>query len=121
MAGGSKSVERDVTYSVTPRAIKDYTGDVLTNVETDITNTNRVIQVVDGTQVTAEKWIQIGDEEIYVKSVTGNKLTVKRGQDGTTSTEHLKGAEVLGINKTGTEDNILVEEGDDFGFSGTYS
>ena len=121
VAGGAKATERDVTYSVTPRAIKDYTGDVLTNVNTDITNTNRVIEVVDGTQVTAEKYIQIGDEEIYVKSVTGNKLTVKRGQDGTTATEHLNGAEVLGINKTGTEDNILVEEGDDFGFSGTYS
>ena len=121
MAGGSKSVERDVTYSVTPRALKDYTGDVLTNVNTDITNTNRVIEVVAGAQVSAEKYIQIGDEEIYVKSVTGNKLTVKRGQDGTTATEHLKGAEVLGINKVGTEDNVLVEEGDDFGFSGTYS
>ena len=120
-AGGAKATERDVTYSVTPRAIKDYTGDVLTNVNTDITNTNRVIEVVDGTQVTAEKYIQIGDEEIYVKSVTGNKLTVKRGQDGTTATEHLNGAEVLGINKTGTEDNVLVEEGDDFGFSGTYT
>ena len=120
-AGGAKATERDVTYSVTPRAIKDYTGDVLTNVNTDITNTNRVIEVVEGAQVTAEKYIQIGDEEIYVKSVTGNKLTVKRGQDGTTATEHLKGAEILGINKTGTEDNVLVEEGDDFGFSGTYT
>ena len=121
VAGGAKATERDVTYSVTPRAIKDYTGDVLTNVNTDITNTNRVIEVVEGAQVTAEKYIQIGDEEIYVKSVTGNKLTVKRGQDGTTATEHLKGAEILGINKTGTEDNVLVEEGDDVGFSGTYT
>ncbi len=120
-AGGAKATERDVTYSVTPRAIKDYTGDVLTNVDTDITSSNRVIQVVNGTQVTAEKYIQIGEEEIYVKSVTGNKLTVKRGQDGTTPTEHLNGAEVLGINKVGTEDSVLVEEGDDFGFSGTYT
>ena len=27
---------RDVTYSVTPRAIKDYTGDVATNISNDI-------------------------------------------------------------------------------------
>ena len=80
-----------------------------------------MIQVVDGTQVTAEKWVQIGDEEVYVKTVTGNKLTVKRGQDGTTATAHLKGAEVMGIDKTGTEDSVLVEEGDDFGFSGTFT
>ena len=120
-SGDSRSTERDVTYTVTPRALKDYTGDVLTNVETDITATNRVIQVTDGTQVTAEKWVQIGQEEIYVKTVTGNKLTVKRGQDGTTPTAHLKGAEVLGIDKVGTEDSVLVEEGDDFGFSGTWT
>ena len=120
-SGDSRSTERDVTYSVTPRALKDYTGDILTNVETDITATNRVIQVTDGTQVTAEKWVQIGQEEIYVKTVTGNKLTVKRGQDGTTPTAHLKGAEVLGIDKVGTEDSVLVEEGDDFGFSGTWT
>ena len=121
ISGDSRSTERDVTYSVTPRALKDYTGDILTNVETDITATNRVIQVTDGTQVTAEKWVQIGQEEIYVKTVTGNKLTVKRGQDGTTPTAHLKGAEVLGIDKVGTEDSVLVEEGDDFGFSGTWT
>jgi len=120
-AGGSKSTERDVTYSVTPRAIKDYTGDVLTNLTQDITATARTMEVTDGTLVTAEKYIQLGDEEIYVKSITGNKLTVKRAQDGTTATEHLNGAEILGINKTGTEDNVLVEEGDDFGFSGTYT
>ena len=120
-SGDSRSTERDVTYSVTPRALKDYTGDVLTNVATDITSSNRVIQVVDGSQVTAEKYIAIANEEIYVKSVSGNKLTVRRGQDGTTPTAHLNGAEILGINKVGTEDNALVEEGDDFGFSGTYT
>ena len=128
-AGGSKSVERDVTYSTTPRAIKDYTGDVLTNIVTDITATNRVIEVTDGTQVTAEKYIAIDQEEIYVKSITGNKLTVKRGQDGTTPSAHLNGAEVMGIDVSDTtttigtigEDSALVEEGDDFGFSGTYT
>ena len=120
-AGGATSVERDVTYSVTPRAIKDYTGDVLTNLKVDITATARSIEVVDGTQVTAEKWIDIEGEEIYVKSISGNKLAVKRGQDGTTATAHLAGVEVLGINASGTEDNTLVEEGDDFGFSGTYT
>ena len=36
IAGGANATERDVTYSVTPRAIKDYTGDVLTNIAQDI-------------------------------------------------------------------------------------
>ena len=58
---------------------------------------------------------------MYIDSISSNKITVKRGQDGTTATEHLKGAEVLGINKVGTEDSVVVEEGDDFGFSGEYT
>jgi hypothetical protein len=42
-------------------------------------------------------------------------LTVDRGKDGTTITSHLSGAEVKSIT---TADNALIEEGDDFGFSG---
>ena len=129
ISGGSKSTERDVTYSVTPRAIKDYTGDVLTNITSDITATARTIEVADGTQVTAETYISLDQEEIYVKSITGNKLTVKRAQDGTTGAAHLSGAEIKGIDESDTttsigtigEDSALVEEGDDFGFSGTYT
>ena len=40
------------------------------------------------------------------------------GQDGSTITEHLRGAPVHVINAA---DNALIEEGDDFGFSGTIS
>ena len=129
IAGGANATERDVTYSVTPRAIKDYTGDVLTNIVQDITATAKTIQVADGTQIVAEKYIVIGQEEMYVKSVNGNKLTVRRGQDTTIATAHLNGAEIKGIDYTDTTtsigtigvDSALVEEGDDFGFSGTYS
>ena len=129
VAGGANATERDVTYSVTPRATKDYTGDVLTNITQDITATTKTIQVADGTQITAEKYIALGQEEIYVKSVNDNKLTVRRGQDSTLATAHLNGAEIKGIDYTDTTtsigtigaDSALVEEGDDFGFSGTYS
>ena len=120
-SGDSKSTTRDLTYSVTPRAIKDYTGDVLTNLTADVTATARTMEVVDGTQVTAETYIDIDGEEVYIKSITGNKITVKRGQDGTTATAHLNGAEVKGIDATAAkEDSALVEEGDDFGFSGEW-
>ena len=53
---------------------------------------------------------------MYIKSISGNNLTVLRGQDGTTVTDHLRGAPVHIINAA---DNALVEEGDDFGFSGS--
>jgi hypothetical protein len=42
-------------------------------------------------------------------------LTVDRGSDGTKITSHLAGAEVKSIT---SEDNLLIEDGDDFGFSG---
>ena len=48
--------------------------------------------------------------------------TMNLYKDGTTATAHLNGAEVKGIDATAAkEDSALVEEGDDFGFSGTYS
>ena len=50
------------------------------------------------------------------KAVDGNKLTVKRGQDGTTKLAHIRGTSIKSITSA---DNALVEEGDDFGFSGT--
>ena len=49
LAGGSKSTERDVTYKVTPRAIKDYTGDVVTNLAEDIAIDATEINVNDAT------------------------------------------------------------------------
>jgi len=118
LAGGSKSVERDVTYSVTPRATKDYTGDVLTNLSEDIDEVATTINVVDGSAITKSTYIDIDDEELYVKSISGNKVTVERGKDGRTAASHLNGAQILAITDA---DDALVEMGDDFGFSGEYT
>ena len=109
---------REVTYSVVPRAIKDYTGDIATNIAADITTTTTVIEVDDVSGLTAKTYIDLEGEELYIKSITGNKITVNRGQDGTTVTSHLKGAPIKTITAA---DNVLVEQGDDFGFSGTIS
>ena len=121
LAGGSKSTERDVTYSVTPRATKDYTGDVLTNLSEDIDEITTTINVVDGTKLTKSTYIDIDNEELWVKLISGNKITVERGKDGRTAASHLNGAEIKGIDVTGTEDSDLIEMGDDFGFSGEYT
>ena len=109
---------REVTYSAEPRAIKSYTGDPVTTLASDITKTVKTINVEDASGLTAKTYIDIGNEEMYIDSITGNKLTVLRGRDGTTITEHLRGDPVYTITAA---DNALVEEGDDFGFSGSYS
>ena len=117
----TSNAQRNLTYSVVPRAIQNYDGTVLTNLATDITKTQTVFEVEDGSTITASSgstsvYIDVGGEELYVKAVDGNKITVKRGQDGTTKLSHIRGTSVKSITSA---DNALVEEGDDFGFSGT--
>ena len=117
----TSNATRNLTYSVVPRAIQNYDGTVLTNLAADITKTQTTFEVEDGSTITASSgstsvYIDVGGEELYVKAVDGNKLTVKRGQDGTTKLAHIRGTSVKSITSA---DNALVEEGDDFGFSGS--
>ena len=120
IAGGSKSAARDITYSVTPRAIKNYTGIVLTNLTDNIALGDTEIVVDDGSKIPAipsegKLYVEIGGEEVWVKAKDGNSLTIERGQDQTTAVSHIKGTAVKSITDT---DNTLIEEGDDFGFDG---
>ena len=121
LAGGSKSTERDITYSVKPRAVKDYTDDVVTNLSEDITAEAVTINVDDGSNVTVKKYIEVDGEEMYVTKITGNKINVKRGQDTSIAKAHVRGTGVKGIDYTAREDSDLVEFGDDFGFDGTIT
>ena len=119
----TSNATRNLTYSVVPRAIQNYDGTVLTNLAQDITATQTTFEVEDGSSITASSgstsvYIDVGGEELYVKAVDGNKLTVKRGQDRTTKVPHIRGTDVKSITSA---DNALVEEGDDFGFSGTLT
>ena len=107
---------RNVVYSSTPRAIKNYTGVVLTNLTKDITTEDILVTVNDASSISINTYLDLEGEELYVRAKNGNILTVDRGRDDTTITSHLSGAEVKSIT---TADNLLVEEGDDFGFSGT--
>jgi len=113
----SSGAIREYSYSATPRAIKNYTGDVATTLTDDVTAKVTYIEVADASGLTADSYIAIGDEELYIKSITGNKLNVRRGEDKTTATAHVRGAEVGRITAT---DNALIEEGDDFGFDGSF-
>ena len=107
---------REVVYSAEPRAIKNYTGTVITNITKDITTEDILITVNSASSISVDTYLDIEGEEVYVKLKSGNILTVDRGRDDTTITSHLAGAEVKLIT---TADNLLIEEGDDFGFSGS--
>jgi len=114
---GSKSnkYERDITYQVTPRAIKDYDGVVATLLAENVDMVERVIDVEDGTKIPEGSYIYIDQEEMYVETVTGNKILVRRSQDKSPIQNHVLGSKVFLINQA---DNVKIEVGDDFGFDG---
>jgi len=125
----TSNTRREVTYSATARALKSYVDNVVTTLATDITATAKTIEVADATGIKADKYIFIGDEELYVRSKTGNKLTVDRGRDNTKAEKHVAGSDVKGIDYTETTlpnigtigvDSALIEDGDNFGFDGGY-
>ena len=121
LAGGSQSTQRDVTFAVQPRALKDYTDDVVTTISEDIDASQKTINVADGTAITVNKFIDVDGEEMKVTKITSNKLTVERGKDNTIAKAHVRGTGVKGIDYTGREDSNIIELGDDFGFDGSYS
>ena len=110
------SPTREIVYSAEPRAIKNYTGTIVTNLSKDITTEDTLITVNSVGSIVANTYLDIEGEEVFVKRISGNVLTVERGRDGTPITSHLSGAEVKSIT---TADNVLIEEGDDFGFNGS--
>jgi hypothetical protein len=117
VAGGKTSTPtREITYSVVPRATKSYGDTVTTNLSENIDDSIAIINVTSASGIEATNYIYIDQEEMYVESISGTALTVKRGQDNTTATDHVNGAEVKVITST---DNAAIEFGDDFGFDGT--
>ena len=123
LSGSDRSTaHRDVTYSVKPRAVKNYTGNVaiIANLANDISLSDTKITVEDSSQITipssGKLYADLGGEEIWIKSKDGNDLTIERGQDNTSAVGHLRGDPIKSITEA---DSVLIEEGDDFGFDGS--
>lgn len=110
----SGNATREVIYSVEPRAIQNYTGIILTNLTNDISVSDTLIAVNDASSISENVYLDLEGEELFVKSKSGNVLTVERGKDNTKITAHLAGAQIKSIT---AQDNALIEVGDDFGFS----
>lgn len=106
---------RDVTYQTTPRATKDYNGDIVTLLSKNLNMIDTLVEVDDGSTITEKTYIYVGQEEMYVESVTGNTLVVRRAQDNTQASNHVLGAQVSAITEV---DNNLIQFGDNFGFDG---
>tara|TARA_B100000945_G_scaffold82215_1_gene63398 strand:- start:1474 stop:2526 length:1053 start_codon:yes stop_codon:yes gene_type:complete len=105
-------------YTVTPTATKDYNDDTATTITADINKTKTLVKVSSAASLSVKTYIQIDSEVMYINEIDGINVIVKRGQYGSTITEHFDGAIV---NQVDAVDNELIPVGDDFGFSETKS
>jgi hypothetical protein len=104
---------RDVTYSVQPRATESYSNNVVATLSADITDIATVIQVSDANSIAVGGVLVIDNENFRVASKSGTKITVERGYDSTTSTNHVLGVDIKLITAA---DADLIQFGDNFGF-----
>ena len=109
-----KTAPRTQRYVAQPRALKDYNDDNATVLGEDISKSKTKFLVADASGLLADTYIAIGNELMFIRAIDGNNITVKRGQDGTTTDTHINGDSIDAVNAA---DDALVEMGDDFGFS----
>ena len=87
-------------------------------VEVQKADTNAKIEKIKSGQEDIRRDYEYTRGNLYsiIEKVSGNKLTVKRGQDTSTAAEHVLGAGVATIT---ANDANFIEVGDDFGFDGS--
>ena len=109
-----KQAKRQVRYTATPQARKDYDDDTgaLTTESIDLTET--VIELNDTSGIAVNNRVIIDSEIMKVTKLTSTSITVKRAHSATIATEHRKGSK---LNVLSTADDALIAPGDDFGFN----
>jgi hypothetical protein len=115
VSGDTRSVSRDLTYSVEPVATRSYSDQATTILSNDVHIDSTMIEVQNASNIPEKSYFTINNETLYVSSKNGNVLNVVRGSYGTPITSHVSGSEVKVITE---QDNALIQIGDDFGFSG---
>lgn len=110
----TKNSSRELRYTATPRAIKDYNNDNTTTLAENIDDKLTQFSVSSAVSLVDNSYIMIGNEEMYINNISGNTITVLRGQDNTEISPHYEGDSIDAITQ---EDNELIELDDDFGFS----
>jgi len=108
------NASRQLRYVAEPRAIQDYNDDNTTQLSENISTEVTEFVVGDATPLLEKSYIMIDSESMYIRKITGNTLTVNRGQDNTIAAEHTSGSAVNVINNS---DDQLIDLDDDFGFS----
>lgn len=114
-ADTANNSRRELRYTATPKALKDYTDDNTSQLSDDITKTTTLIGVNDTSGFATGGRIIIDNEIMYIKEIpNANQLIVIRGYNGSTIESHLKSTQ---IDLLTAADDALVDVDDDFGFN----
>ena len=115
--------KREQRYSATPRATKDYNDDNTNALNKALAAEQTVLSVNSSANFSVDDYITISGENMQIKSISGNELTVYRGVDGTNVIDHADGStiDIISGSRDATlplaGDDALIASGDDFGFN----
>ena len=108
-----KTAKRVQRYSATPTAKKNYDDDQATVVNGAIDADVTTFKVSATTDLSANDRIIIDTEIMFIRSISGQNITVYRAYDNTIAAKHEHNANIGVLSAT---DNASIEFGDDFGF-----
>ena len=107
------TARRNIRYSATPTAKKNYDDDQATVVDGAISDKVTSFKVSATTDLSANDRIIIDTEIMLIRSISGQNITVFRGHDNTIAAKHEHNAKIGVLSAV---DNAAIEFGDDFGF-----
>ena len=111
----TENARRELRYSATPQALKDYDNDNTTVLRSNISKTKTRFDVTATSALTVGMRIVIDKEIMKVKEIVdANTIVVNRGYQSVAAT-HI---ENTSIDVLTAADDALVEPDDDFGFNG---
>ena len=112
---------REMRYTATPQARKDYDKDADTTgavISENLTKSETQITANDTSPFSVGDRIIIDSEIMKVDKKTSTTLSVRRAFSSTIAAEHITGAKISVLS---TADDVLIAPGDDFGFNETSS
>ena len=114
----TKTAPRQIRYQAVPAAIKDYNQDDTARTNEAFDTVKTEFDVNSAVPFRKGDYIQIDQEKMLIREITGNRLKVKRG----VYTSIIKPHDInVPINLINVQDTAQVIEGDDFGFGETYT
>jgi len=118
-----KTASRQQRYTAVPIAVKDYTNDDTARTNEVIDTTRTQFAVNSATPFNKGDYIEIDDEKMLIRAISGNRLTVRRGEFNSVVMAHDINIPINSINVQDDSQVVdrVIETGDDFGFGETIT